>query len=104
MNDLRHDPTDAHAPDLRECTAPSPSGIARAVYLDPADLRTVSMPELRTPEARTLDAETRDLRPYDTRCDERMAAIEQALECIADAVTVLMLERDVARMEREAAR
>ena len=65
----------------------------RVRVLTPEQLRTVEMPNLRSPEARSLDGETRDLRPYAERNDERLARIEEAIERIADKVTVLMLER-----------
>ena len=58
--------------------------------LTPEQLRTVEMPNLRSPEARSLDGETRDLCPYAERNDERLARIEEAIERIADKVTVLM--------------
>lgn len=66
----------------------------RVRVLTPEQLRTVEMPNLRSPEARSLDGETRDLRPYAERNDERLARIEEAIERIADKVTVLMLERE----------
>ena len=62
----------------------------RVRVLTPEQLRTVEMPNLRSPEARSLDGETRDLCPYAERNDERLARIEEAIECIADKVTVLM--------------
>ena len=62
----------------------------RVRVLTPEQLRTVEMPNLRSPEARSLDGETRDLCPYAERNDERLARIEEAIERIADKVTVLM--------------
>jgi hypothetical protein len=87
----RHDQEAADAATharLRAVTQP-------AHVLTPAQLRTVPAPNLRSPAARQLDGETRDLRPYDERADERLARIEAAIERIADAVTVLMLEREL---------
>ena len=72
--------------------------------LTPEQLRTVEMPNLRSPEARSLDGETRDLRPYAERNDERLARIEEAIERIADKVTVLMLEREVGAGARRGVR
>lgn len=86
MNDLRWDQEEADA-----ATHARLKGRTLAVEA----LRTVPMPDLRSPAARQLDGETRDLRPYDERADERLARIEAAIERIADAVTVLMLEREL---------
>ncbi len=85
MHDLRHDP-EAHAAD------------PRVVRIN--ELRTVPMPDLRTPEARTLDAETRDLRTCDQRMRDEIAVLREAIERLADGVTVLMLERELSRLER----
>lgn len=109
MNDLRHDPA-AHADDPRTTYGDRfddySAGTPDKWYADPrvlrADqLRTVPMPDLRSAAARTLDAEHRDLRPYADRADERLAALEEAIDRIANVVQVLVLERDVARMEQE---
>ena len=67
----------------------------RVRVLTPEQLRTVEMPNLRSPEARSLDGETRDLCPYAERNDERLARIEEAIERIADKVTVLMRRGNV---------
>lgn len=97
MNDLRWDQeqederTHYH---LKAVTQP-------AHVLTPAQLRTVPMPDLRSPECRTLDGEVRDIRPYAERTDERLARIEAAIERIADAVTVLMLERELRQSEAD---
>ena len=72
----------------------------RVRVLTPEQLRTVEMPNLRSPEARSLDGETRDLCPYAERNDERLARIEEAIERIADKVTVLMLEREAGEAGR----
>ncbi len=86
MNDLRNDP-EAHAAD------------PRVVRIN--ELRTVSMPDLRTADARQLDAETRDLRTCDQRMHDEIAVLREAIERLADSVTVLMLERELCRLERE---
>ena len=77
---------------------------ATARVRTPEQMRTVEMPNLRSPEARELDGETRDLRPYAERNDERLARIEEAIERIADKVTVLMLEREVGAGARRGVR
>lgn len=102
MNDLReranYDP-EAHAPDER-----TQYDLPAAKRIDPRDLTTVPMSELRSPTARALDAEARDLCPdcrtFDQQVSAELAVMRDAIERIADAVTVLMSERDMAR-ERE---
>jgi len=120
VNDLRHDtadPAGAHAPDLRESTqydlpaveleasfsftATTHDGKVQAYRIDPNELRTVPMPDLRSPEARVLDAEARDLRQYPGRVDAELAVIREAIERIGDSVTVLMLERELRQLEGE---
>lgn len=114
MNDLR----DAHAVDRREATR---YDLPAAQRLDPADLRTVPMPDLRTAEARELDAEARDLRTGPEREHDDVAALRgdiaelkeendwarfelsvlrEAIERHADALTMLMLERDLRREQQ----
>ena len=105
MNDLRYDPadpTDAHAPDLRETThydLPTVTGVRfpestaptyAAHVLTPAQLRTVPAPELRSPEARGLD----------TRTFDRQVIAE--LVRIVDVVQALALRVDLLEGEREA--
>ena len=85
MHDLRQDQEEADA---------AAHARLKAQALAVEQLRTVEMPNLRSPEARSLDGETRDLRPYAERNDERLARIEEAIERIADKVTLLMLERE----------
>jgi len=98
VHDLRHDQEAADAATharLRCNTTWFAGSDTASTRLEPSQLRTVPMPDLRSPECRQLDGETRDLRPYDERADERLARIEAAIERIADAVTVLMLEREL---------
>jgi hypothetical protein len=58
--------------------------------LDPADLRTVPMVDLRSPIARTLDAQRRNLEHIDTRtADERVTA---ELVRLVDCLQVLTLK------------
>ena len=90
MHDLRYDARQ----DQEEADAATHARL-KAQALAVEQLRTVPMPNLRSPEARTLDGETRDLRPYAERNDERLARIEEAIERIADKVTVLWLEREM---------
>lgn len=90
MHDLRFDARQ----DQEEADAATHARL-KAQALAVEQLRTVPMPNLRSPAARTLDGETRDLRPYAERNDERLERIEEAIERIADKVTVLWLEREV---------
>jgi hypothetical protein len=58
--------------------------------IDPAQLRTVPMPDLRSPIARTLDAQARNLEHVDTRtADERVTA---ELVRLVDCLQVLTLK------------
>lgn len=96
-----HDNSDAHAPDPNEATQYDLPAVTLPVHvLTPEQLRTVPMPDLRSPEARQLDAVQHDLRTCDQRMDAELAVLREAIERIADAVTVLMLEREMRGMER----
>lgn len=109
MNDLRHDPyTETHAvtddygrrlytvttvQDCPDASKPKPAEAFAALRarfgahfdaMDPDQLRTVPMPELRTPHARSL---------YDTRTeDERLLA---ELVRIVDALQALTLRLEM---------
>lgn len=93
MNDLRHDPadpTDAHAPDLRERTR-----------LNPRDLTTVLMPEPRashTVGVRFVSLDSLATEMAALRAE--LAAHSEAIERIANAVTTLQLGFDLARVWR----
>jgi hypothetical protein len=75
VHDLRNDPnvtfvtiSDSHGV-MQEIDVRTP------LALDPRELRTVPMPDLRSPIARTLDAQRRNLEHIDTRtADERVTA------------------------------
>ncbi len=76
MNDLRHDQEEADA------------ATHAKLRLNPADLRTVPMPELRSPDARTLDAAARDLPPrtFDERMDAELTALRLSVQELRQAV------------------
>lgn len=89
MNDLRHDQEAADAAThakLRGKTFVTET--TAAARLNPTDLRTVPMPELRSPDARTLDAAARELPPrtYDERMDAEIAALRLAVQELRQAV------------------
>lgn len=108
MHDLRHDPN-AHAADPRETTQYDLLTVTLpARRIDPAQLRTVPMPNLRSPRAREMDAAARDLRTGPEHTGDELAmlhgeiaVLREAIERLADAVTVLMLERDMRREQEE---
>jgi hypothetical protein len=90
VHDLRNDPnvtfvtiSDSHGV-MQEIDVRTPLAI------DPAELRTVPMPDLRSPIARTLDAQARHLEHIDTRtADERITA---EFVRLVDCLQVLTLE------------
>ncbi len=100
MHDLRHDPAEAAAPASGK---PSPNGTPAVVtmpaqHLDPDQLRTVHMPELRSPEARLLDAAQRgyageDGEPRDVRTFPEMVVAE--LVRLVDTMQGLSLRQDI---------
>lgn len=104
MHDLRHDPTEAAAPASGK---PSPNGTPTVVtmpaqHLDPDQLRTVPMPELRTPEARLLDAAQRGYEGEDgrdTRTFDQVVIAEFVR--LVDVMQALRLEFDLLREEWE---
>lgn len=54
--------------------------------IDPGELRTVPMPELRTPQARVLDRQARGL--YDTRTEQERVTAElvRIVDCLQGLV------------------
>jgi len=99
VNDLRWDQEEADAATharLKAVTQP-------AHVLTPAQLRTVPMPDLRSGTARELDAAVRqlDCRTGPERVAAEMAVLREAIERLADAVQVLMLEREARREQEE---
>ena len=112
MNDLRHDPNVQYithsdrlgtyeelqvrsSPNVGVPTKPKPKpaeafAAIRAKFgehfdaMDPDQLRTVPMPDLRSPQARALDAQARDMLRYDTRTeDERLLTeLVRLVDCL----------------------
>lgn len=108
MNDLRHDPD---APDAATHAwlrphAPNGTPPVPPARIDPDELRTVPMPDLRSPEARLLDAAQRGLDgndvPRDTLTFPEVAVAE--LVRLVDAVQALSLRQDVFEEELAARR
>jgi len=100
MHDLRWDQEEADAATharLKAVTQP-------AHVLTPAQLRTVPMPDLRSGTERELDAAVRqlDCRTGPERVAAEMAVLREAIERLADAVQVLMLEREARQAEASA--
>lgn len=81
MHDLRWDQTDGAAQDHVR------------YRLNPADLRTVPMPELRSADARTLDAAQRGTQAHDTRTFDQQVVAE--LVRIVDALQAVVLRLDM---------
>lgn len=93
-----------HDPDESPTGAPTAAPHAR---LDPTDLRTVPMPELRTAEARLLDAAARgiegeDGEPRDVRTFPEMVVAE--LVRLVDTMQAFSLRQDVFEEELTARR
>ena len=108
MHDLRHDPNDpqdtaAHgaAPHATNGTATPP-----AHRLNPTDLRTVHMPDLRSPEARLLDAAQRGLDGDDPARDVRAFDQQVVAELVrlVDTMQGFSLRQDVFEEELTARR
>ena len=100
MNDLRYDQEEADAA-THARLRPAPNGTPTAAphaRIDPDELRTVAMPDLRTPEARLLDAAQRGL---DGTFDQVVIA---ELVRLVDAMQGLSLRQDVFEEELGARR
>ena len=90
-----------HRPPPIAITISTPADQQRAQRLDPSDLRTVHMPELRSPEARLLDAAQRgyDGSQRDTRTFDQVVISEFVR--LVDVMQALRLEFDLLREEWE---
>lgn len=109
MNDLRHDPDAPDAATHARLRPHAPNGTpppaAPHARIDPDDLRTVPMPDLRTPEARLLDAAQRGLDGTghkDVRTFDQVVIAE--LVRLVDAMQGLSLRQDVFEEELGARR
>ena len=107
MNDLRHDPDAPDAAAHARLRPPAPNGTPPVPHarIDPDDLRTVPMPDLRTPEARLLDAAQRGLDGTghkDVRTFDQVVIAE--LVRLVDAMQGLSLRQDVFEEELTARR
>ena len=104
MNDLRHDPDAPDAAPHARLRPHAPNGTPPVPHarIDPDDLRTVPMPDLRTPEARLLDAAQRGLDGTghkDVRTFDQVIIAEFVR--LVDTMQALRLEFDLLREELE---
>ena len=109
MNDLRHDPDAPDAATHARLRPHAPNGTPPVppAHIDPDELRTVPMPDLRSPEARLLDAAQRgyagdDGEPRDVRTFPEMVVAE--LVRLVDTMQGLSLRQDVFEEELTARR
>lgn len=107
MNDLRHDPDAPDAATHARLRPHAPNGTPPVPHarIDPDELRTVTMPDLRTPEARLLDAAQRGLDGTghkDVRTFDQVVIAE--LVRLVDAMQGLSLRQDVFEEELGARR
>ena len=109
MNDLRHDPDAPDAATHARLRPHAPNGTPPVppARIDPDELRTVPMPDLRSPEARLLDAAQRgyagdDGEPRDVRTFPEMVVAE--LVRLVDTMQGLSLRQDVFEEELTARR
>ncbi len=100
MNDLRHDPDAPDAATHARLRPHAPNGTPPVppARIDPDELRTVPMPDLRSPEARLLDAAQRgyageDGEPRDVRTFPEMVVAE--LVRLVDTMQGLSLRQDI---------
>lgn len=82
MNDLRDDPN-AHADERTHYDLPTVKA------MDPSQLRTFAMPDLRSPAARTLD-----MRTFDQQVIAELVRIVDVVQALALRVDLLEGERD----------
>ena len=109
MNDLRHDPDAPDAATHARLRPHAPNGTPPVppARIDPDELRTAPMPDLRSPEARLLDAAQRgyagdDGEPRDVRTFPEMVVAE--LVRLVDTMQGLSLRQDVFEEELTARR
>lgn len=106
MNDLRYDQEEADAAAHARLRPPAPNGTPPVPHarIDPDDLRTVPMPDLRSPEARLLDAAQRALDGEETGHKD-VRTFDQVIIAefvrLVDTMQALRLEFDLLREEIE---